>query len=99
MSQVVKTPPLALGGSVTLAEAMEAMSEAATAQPDKFSYLREVVGHWGKVANVAVRAAGTLAGNFMMRHAHKEFPSDLFLDFEAAGAQVVVVDADGNRTR
>ncbi len=99
LRQVVKAPPLSLGGAITLFEAMEAMTAAAEAEPAKFSYLRELVTHWGKVANVAVRAAGTLAGNFMMKHAKKEFPSDLFVDFEAAGAQIVVADQDGNRTR
>lgn len=33
---------------------------------------------------------GTIAGNLMTKHAHNEFPSDLFLMLETVGAQVVV---------
>lgn len=31
---------------------------------------------------------GSVAGNLMIKHTHREFPSDLFLILETAGAQV-----------
>jgi len=34
--------------------------------------------------------AGTLAGNLMMKHAHREFPSDIFLLLETVAAKLRV---------
>lgn len=33
---------------------------------------------------------GTLAGNLSTKYAHKEFPSDIFLLFEAVNAQLTI---------
>ncbi len=68
--QISKAPSLTFGGAVTLAEAMVAM-EAAAAENPKLKYAKEMATHWGKVANTAVRCAGTLAGNLMLKHNHK----------------------------
>jgi xanthine dehydrogenase/oxidase len=43
-----------------------------------------------KVATTGVRNAGTLAGNLMLKHAHPEFPSDIFALFEAANGKLIV---------
>jgi len=37
---------------------------------------------------------GTIAGNLMMKHAHNDFPSDVFVLLEAVGAQIVTVSAN-----
>lgn len=34
--------------------------------------------------------AGTIAGNLMIKHAHREFPSDIFLTLEALGAKLSI---------
>ena len=36
---------------------------------------------------------GTLAGNLMLKHAHNDFPSDLFVLLEGIGASIVTVAA------
>ena len=36
---------------------------------------------------------GTLAGNLMLKHAHNDFPSDVFVLLEALGANIVTVAA------
>lgn len=42
---------------------------------------------------------GTLAGNLMIKHKHKEFPSDIYITFIAINVQVNVIFAkDKTRT-
>lgn len=48
-----------------------------------------------QVANVSVRNVGTVGGNLMLKHSHKEFPSDVFVLFEAVGARLTVKDVGG----
>lgn len=36
---------------------------------------------------------GTLAGNLIMKHNHKDFPSDVYIVFEALNAQVVLQES------
>jgi len=36
---------------------------------------------------------GTVAGNLMMKHAHNDFPSDVFVLLEAVGAHIVTISA------
>jgi xanthine dehydrogenase/oxidase len=43
-----------------------------------------------KVANTGVRNGGTLAGNLMLKHAHNDFPSDLFILFESVATKLVI---------
>lgn len=39
--------------------------------------------------------AGTIAGNLSIKHAHNEFPSDIFLLLEAIDAKLTIVSTDG----
>ena len=36
---------------------------------------------------------GTIAGNLMLKHAHNDFPSDIFTLLEAVGAAIVTISA------
>ena len=40
---------------------------------------------------------GTLAGNLMLKHAHNDFPSDIFVILEAVGASIVTIAAKDHR--
>lgn len=40
---------------------------------------------------------GTLAGNISIKKMHKEFPSDVFVTFEALNAQVVIATGSSSR--
>jgi xanthine dehydrogenase/oxidase len=43
---------------------------------------------------------GTLAGNLMLKHAHNDFPSDVFVLLEGIGASIITVGAkDGAITK
>ncbi|XP_078252682.1 xanthine dehydrogenase/oxidase-like [Rhinoraja longicauda] len=51
-----------------------------------------IASHLLKIASRPVRNAGGWAGNLMMKWRHREFVSDVFVVFEAAGARVTVAD-------
>jgi xanthine dehydrogenase/oxidase len=77
-----------LGGGVTLTETMDILTKA-SAEP-MFAYTKEIVKHIDLVANVPVRNIGSLAGNLSIKNQHEEFPSDIFITFEAAGATITL---------
>ncbi|XP_058066835.1 uncharacterized protein LOC131216376 [Anopheles bellator] len=84
-----------VGANVPLAEFIEILREAAK-KDRRFSYCTEVARHVQEVAHPAVRNVGTIAGNLSLKHQHPEFPSDLFVLFEALGAEMTIVDANGS---
>lgn len=50
------------------------------------------------MANTHVRNVGTIAGNLMLKHDHPEFPSDVFVLFEALGALIAIKSTNGEVT-
>ncbi|KAG5676994.1 hypothetical protein PVAND_006785 [Polypedilum vanderplanki] len=86
---------LEIGGAVTLTEAMEIFTKVAN-ENKNFQYLHEIVKHFDLIANVPVRNNGTLAGNLMIKNAHNEFPSDIFICFEAIGTMINIWDGSKN---
>lgn len=62
-----------------------------------FKYLRHLAHHIDLIASVPVRNIGSIAGNLMIKHAHHEFPSDLFLMLETAGTQIHILDKPGSK--
>lgn len=89
--------PLQLGANVSLARAMEVFRHMAKAQQG-FHHLEVLADHWQVVANVAVRNIGSWSGNLMLKHAHQEFQSDIFLTLLAAEAELTIGSADDAST-
>lgn len=85
----LNTDSLEFGAGVTLTEAMDIFTKSAK-ENKNFEYLNELVKHIDLIANVPVRNNGTIAGNLMIKNAHREFPSDIFILLEAAGAVLTV---------
>uniref|UniRef100_A0A182S7D9 Indole-3-acetaldehyde oxidase n=1 Tax=Anopheles maculatus TaxID=74869 RepID=A0A182S7D9_9DIPT len=83
---------LKIGGNVTLAELIELLSKTAKNQPG-FGYCEEMGKHLKLAANPAVRNVGTIAGNLSLKNQHKQFPSDLYVLLEAAGAKLTVAES------
>ncbi|CAL8110876.1 unnamed protein product [Orchesella dallaii] len=79
---------IVLGGNVTLTWAMDLFKLAP--KTDGFVYTEEFYNLFLRIAGHPVRNRGTLAGNLMMKHAHKEFPSEIFLLFESIGATLKI---------
>ncbi|XP_076651937.1 uncharacterized protein LOC143358591 [Halictus rubicundus] len=87
---------LTIGGNVSLTVAMETFNKHS--KEPKFEYLRHLASHIDLIASVPVRNIGSLAGNLMIKHQHREFPSDLFLMLETAGAEIHVLDASDKKS-
>ncbi|XP_075144826.1 uncharacterized protein LOC142219935 [Haematobia irritans] len=79
---------LVLGANLSLTDAMVALKEAS--KLEGFEYCAKVWNHFDLIANVPVRNMGTLAGNMSIKHQYPDFPSDIYVVFEALDVHVVV---------
>jgi len=86
--------PLVVGGAVSLTLFQQLLLSAGASNPD-YWYGPVLAEHIAKIGSVPVRNAGSVAGNLMIKHAHNEFPSDLFLVLETVGAKVDVMTSSG----
>ncbi|XP_034185073.2 uncharacterized protein LOC117606576 isoform X1 [Osmia lignaria lignaria] len=87
---------LLIGGNLSLTVVMETFQQYS--KEPKFEYLQHLAKHIDLIASVPVRNIGSVAGNLMTKHQHNEFPSDLFLILETAGAQLHIVEAGGKKS-
>ena len=74
------------GANVKITDAINAMETTDN------EVWRGVAHHMRQIASYGVRNQGSLAGNLMMKHYHNDFPSDVFLSLETAGAQLEIMD-------
>ncbi|CAL8110877.1 unnamed protein product [Orchesella dallaii] len=79
---------LVLGGGTTLTAAIDQFDKARSVEG--FAYASEFFKLFRRIASLSIRNQGTLAGNLMMKHAHPEFTSDVFLLFESVGATIKI---------
>ncbi|XP_020286836.1 xanthine dehydrogenase/oxidase-like isoform X2 [Pseudomyrmex gracilis] len=86
---------LTLGGNVTLTVAMETFLKYSA--DAGFQYLHHLAHHIDLIASVPVRNIGSIAGNLMIKHAHREFQSDLFLMLETSGTRVHILEGPGRK--
>ena len=89
--KVESTDQMFLGGNVTITEAIAFFSRVGEAVPLWAALAR----HLGWIASVGIRNQATLAGNLMLKHAHHDFPSDVFLCLATVGAVLEIVDTTG----
>ncbi|KAH8382926.1 hypothetical protein KR009_005851 [Drosophila setifemur] len=78
---------LKLGANLSLTQTMEII-RTLSKQPG-FEYLETLWNHIDLIANVPVRNSGTLAGNISIKKQHSEFPSDVYISFEALDVKVL----------
>uniref|UniRef100_A0A182R8Q6 FAD-binding PCMH-type domain-containing protein n=1 Tax=Anopheles funestus TaxID=62324 RepID=A0A182R8Q6_ANOFN len=83
---------LVVGANVSLTEFMQILDATANKSPN-FSHFKQLEQHIDLIANVPVRSAGTIAGNLSIKNQHHEFPSDMYLLLETAGAKLIVIEA------
>ncbi|XP_036344556.1 indole-3-acetaldehyde oxidase [Rhagoletis pomonella] len=82
---------IVLGGNLSLTDAMTVFQEAAKC--NGFEYCQQLWNHFDLIANVPVRNMGTLAGNLMIKYYRKDFPSDVFIVFEALNAKISLLES------
>ncbi|XP_053608547.1 uncharacterized protein LOC128674181 isoform X2 [Plodia interpunctella] len=84
---------LIIGAGNTLSELLDIFQ--IKSQEESFTYLQQFYDHLQLVAHIAVRNMGSIAGNLMIKHKHKEFPSDIFLLLQTVGAQLTLLNKWG----
>jgi len=82
---------ITLGGGLSLTEAMKVFQEAS--KKAGFEYCQQLWNHFDLIANIPVRNMGTLAGNLAIKHQHRDFPSDIYVLFEALNAKVIIYES------
>ncbi|XP_059139151.1 uncharacterized protein LOC131927492 [Physella acuta] len=80
-----------IGAATTLTQLVQKLKENQTKHG--FKYFSTVYKHFKQLGNAMVRNVGCVAGNLMLKHAHPEFPSDVFTVFAALGATLEIHDA------
>ncbi|KAK7111653.1 xanthine dehydrogenase-like [Littorina saxatilis] len=83
-----------IGANVTLSALCAHLDRLRPSRPG-FAYFEQLVQHLKLVGNVLVRNSGSIGGNLYLKHAHPDFPSDVFTMLEAAGATVSLYDSSG----
>ncbi|KAG6464941.1 hypothetical protein O3G_MSEX014825 [Manduca sexta] len=86
---------LIIGAGLTLTELRDKFD--ITSKEDYFGYLKTLSEHLKLVAHIPVRNLGSVGGNLMIKHAHNEFSSDLFLLCTTVGAQIVILTSRGEK--
>ncbi|XP_076459984.1 uncharacterized protein LOC143293041 [Babylonia areolata] len=80
------------GANTSLTSLIQSLKDLQARQPG-FRYFGALVRHLKLVGNSLMRNAASVAGNLMIKHAHPDFPSDVFTMTEAAGARVEIFDS------
>ncbi|EDV43516.1 uncharacterized protein Dana_GF16485 [Drosophila ananassae] len=86
----IEADHMLIGANISLSDAMDLFLLAA--KRPGFEYCIQLWQHFNLIANVPVRNNGTLAGNISIKKQHTEFPSDVFITFEALDVNVLVYD-------
>ncbi|XP_018394484.1 PREDICTED: xanthine dehydrogenase/oxidase-like [Cyphomyrmex costatus] len=98
MSNITKTDStLILGGNVTFTMAMQTFQKYS--KESGFKYLYQLEKYMKMIANVPIRNIGTIAGNLMLKHEHREFPSDLFLMLLALSTEVHILESPSQKQK
>ena len=79
--------PFILGGNLPISDCIRELENRAASETG-YAYCAQVAAHLKMVANTSVRNVGSLAGNLMLKKAHPEFASDVFVLLAAVGASI-----------
>ena len=89
----VTSSSLTVGAAVSISNLIFLLESNASLSPS-FTVLAE---HLSIVANVAVRNAGSWAGNLMLTHDNADFPSDIFTIMAATNATLTIASSGGSQ--
>ena len=80
-----------LGANISITDAIHFFARAGRSDP-RWSAVSK---HLSLIASVGIRNQGTLVGNLMLKNAHNDFPSDVFISLETVGATLEIVTSTG----
>ncbi|XP_041366429.1 xanthine dehydrogenase-like [Gigantopelta aegis] len=80
------------GASLTLSNLLNIFQKSKS--DPTLTYFKCLAKHLARVANTGVRNLGCWAGNLMLKHAHPEFVSDIFVMLETVGTKLIVGGPD-----
>jgi len=89
LHQISVGTEVVLGGNVKITDAINNLANTGN------EVFEGVANHMKKIASYGIRNQGSIAGNLMMKNAHNDFPSDVFLSLETAGAMADIMDVNG----
>ncbi|CAG5117383.1 unnamed protein product [Candidula unifasciata] len=84
---------IVLGANLSLQNLIDIFEQKAT--DPSVPYASAFVQHLKITAQHGIRNMSSWAGNLMLKRAHLEFPSDIFVLLETVSAQLTIVDANG----
>ncbi|CAL1541535.1 unnamed protein product [Lymnaea stagnalis] len=88
---------LTLGANLSLSNLQEFFAKSVG--DATLPYAETFAHHLQYVAQHGIRNMACWAGNLALKHAHPEFPADVFTLFETVGAKLVVYDGDGTQNQ
>ncbi|BFZ15561.1 hypothetical protein BsWGS_18600 [Bradybaena similaris] len=87
---------IVLGANLSLKNLIDVFQSKAT--DPKVPYASAFVQHLKRVAQKGIRNMCSWAGNLIIKHAHPEFPSDIYLLLETVSTKVNILDTSGKQT-
>ncbi|XP_072944523.1 uncharacterized protein [Epargyreus clarus] len=91
-----KDENLVLGAGMSLSALMEECKRHSS--HDDFWYLEHFYNHLDLVAHVPVRNIGTIGGNLVMKNAHHDFISDVFVLLRTVNSTVTIINSHLQKT-
>ncbi|CAG5133766.1 unnamed protein product, partial [Candidula unifasciata] len=86
---------IVLGANLSLNNLIDVFQSKIT--DPKVPYASAFVQHLKNTAQKGIRNMSSWAGNLIMKHAHPEFPSDVFVLLETVSAKLTILDASGTQ--
>jgi len=90
--KATSTSPMFLGSGVSITDAIHFFADAGQTNP----VWTAISNHLRLIASVGIKNQGTLGGNLMIKNAHNDFPSDVFITLETVGATLDIINWDGS---
>eukprot|EP01119_Soliformovum_irregulare_P002161 TRINITY_DN1231_c0_g1_i2.p1 TRINITY_DN1231_c0_g1~~TRINITY_DN1231_c0_g1_i2.p1 ORF type:complete len:732 (-),score=224.06 TRINITY_DN1231_c0_g1_i2:1885-3753(-) len=85
-----------IGAAVSIANVINLLTSwSSSVSTETQSTFAALTKHMNKIAGHQIRNAGSILGNLMIVHAHKDFPSDMFTIMLGANATVMVGSSAG----
>ena len=83
---------LTIGSALSISELIRTFETVSEEDPNNFGHLKQSAESLKRVGSGHIRNVATWSGNLAIKRAHRDFPSDVLVALESAGAKLNVVD-------